>query len=426
MTYNQTLDYLFSQLPMYQRQGSSAMKKTLDNIIYLCEKLHNPQNQFPSIHIAGTNGKGTTSHILSSLLQQEGLRVGLYTSPHYKDFRERIKINEKYIAEQDVISFTQYVKESIQDISPSFFEITVAMAFDYFCKQQVDIAIIETGLGGRLDSTNIILPKLSVITNIGYDHMNMLGDTLIEIAGEKAGIIKASTPIIIGERQQMVQDVFMNVAKEKNAPLLYAEDICTAALLYTSDGLSTYEISISNNINFKVSTPLNGPFQIHNIRTALAAYLTFLNSKSELSEEKISNGLTHILANTSYQGRWHIQSKEPLVILDSAHNIDGINYITTELKQLNKSLHLVLGFVKDKDWQSLLAKFPRDSKFYFCKPSIFRGLALSELKSYALQQELDARFFDSVVQAKATAIQSADEDDCVFIGGSTFVVAEAL
>lgn len=426
MTYKQTLDYLFSQLPMYQRQGASAMKKNLDNIVYLCEQLDNPHEKFPTIHIAGTNGKGTTSHILSSLLQQAGLKVGLYTSPHYKDFRERIKVNRDYIEEQDVIRFTEYLQDSIKEITPSFFEITVAMAFDYFHKQEVDVAVIETGLGGRLDSTNIIKPKLSVITNIGFDHMNMLGNTLAEIAGEKAGIIKENTAVIIGERQQVVQHVFERVANEKNSTLSYAEDLCKINLLDNTFSLSNYEVSLHKGINFEVSTPLKGPFQIHNITTAIAAYVSFMDSESELNTKHIIDGLRDIVVNTNYQGRWHIQSNEPLVILDSAHNIDGINYITQELEQMNKPLHLVLGFVKDKDWQKLLDKFPKNSTYYFCTPSIQRGLPTSEFKQYVLEQNLNAQFFDSVAEAKASAILTAKKEDCVFIGGSTFVVAEAL
>jgi dihydrofolate synthase/folylpolyglutamate synthase len=440
MTYKQTIDYLFSQLPMYQRQGSSAMKKNLDNITALCENFNNPQENFPSIHIAGTNGKGTTSHILSSLLQQEGLTVGLYTSPHYKDFRERIKINSAYISEDDVIQFTKLVKDTIKDLSPSFFEITVAMAFHYFAQQDVDVAIIETGLGGRLDSTNIIKPRLSVITNIGYDHMNMLGDTLVEIAGEKAGIIKENTPVIIGERQEDIKHVFVNTAIARNALLSFAEDRCKVSLINTKLGLSSYEISINDNCNVQVNVALNGPFQKHNIQTAIASYISFLDSTEKESPkqqkvkrtshqkliDKIAEGLTRIIDNTNYQGRWQIQSTEPLVILDSAHNVDGINYITNELKKLNKPLHLVLGFVKDKNWQQLLSKFPSDSKYYFCTPQIPRGLPTSEFEPYVLDQNLDARFFNSVSEAKLKAIKSADKGDCVFIGGSTFVVAEAM
>jgi len=426
MTYKQTLDYLFSQLPMYQRQGALAMKKNLYNIKYLCNELDNPEQKFPSIHIAGTNGKGTSSHILSSLLQQKGFTVGLYTSPHYKDFRERIKINAEYITEQKVIDFTKDIKDRIHDITPSFFEISVAMAFDYFAKQEVDIAIVETGLGGRLDSTNVILPKLSVITNIGYDHMNMLGDTLLEIAGEKAGIIKQTIPVVIGEYQESVQDVFMKTAKQKKSPLFFSRDICQVRLLATDSIQSTYHVTIYDELKFEVSIPLNGPFQTHNIQTAIASYVTFLGSKSRLDETQIAQGLTDIIKNTKYQGRWQIQSEEPLVILDSAHNIDGINYITKELDKLNKPLHLVLGFVRDKNWKELLAKFPKHSQYYFCTPRIPRGLPTSELQVFALDQKLEAKLFESVSEAKRTAIENAANDECVFIGGSTFVVAEAL
>ncbi len=426
MTYKQTIDYLFSQLPMYQRVGSTAMKKNLDNIRGLCGFLNNPQDRFPSIHIAGTNGKGTTAHVLSSLLQEHGYKVGLYTSPHYKDFRERIKINGEYILEEDVIGFTAYIKQSLKDLRPSFFEITVAMAFDYFSKQKVDVAIIETGLGGRLDSTNIITPELSVITNIGFDHMNMLGDTLVQIAGEKAGIIKKKKPVLIGEKQDDVKAVFESIAVQNQSELSYAEDHCVVEQVDKLEDQAFYQIKLAEAEAFSISTPIQGPFQIYNIRTAIAAYMKYTKASSEKGEQIIQLALKNILANTKYIGRWHVIFSEPLVILDSAHNVDGIEYVGKELIQLNKTLHLVLGFVKDKNWQQLLHKFPPESNYYFCKPEIPRGLPIDQIKAYAEDIGLNANYYDSVSLAKEAAISSAEKTACVFIGGSTFVVAEAL
>ena len=411
---------------MYQRVGAVAMKKNLDNIQKLCAFLDNPQDSFPSIHIAGTNGKGTTAHILSSLLQEHGYKVGLYTSPHYKDFRERIKINGEYIPEKDVIAFTSFIKESVKDIHPSFFEISVAIAFDYFSKQHVDIAVIETGLGGRLDSTNIITPDLSVITNIGLDHMNMLGDTLKQIAGEKAGIIKEGIPVIIGEKQDEVKAVFQEVAERNKSQLTYAEDHCTVELEDKFDNHASYLIQLDTIPAFNVHTSLRGPFQHHNIRTAICAYNNYANPSPDRLEEVIGSSLTNLSANTNYIGRWQVVSVEPTVVLDSAHNLDGIEYVCRELKQMNKALHLVLGFVKDKNWQELLDKFPSDSSFYFSKPDIVRGLPIDQIKSHAERIGLNARYFDSVNLAKEAAIGEAAKTDCVFIGGSTFVVAEAL
>ena len=399
MNYKDTLDYLFSQLPMYQRTGEAAYKKDIGNIIEACTILDNPHKKFKSIHIAGTNGKGSTAHIISSILQEEGYTVGLYTSPHLKDFRERIRINGIMISEKDVINFVSKNKIQFEKIKMSFFEYTVALAFNHFANN-VDIAIIETGLGGRLDSTNIINPEVSIITNIGYDHINLLGNTLEKIAFEKAGIIKQSVPVVIGRIQKETKNVFLETADKKGAP-----------------------ISFSKKYNYATKS-LKGNYQTENINTAISA-LKILDWK--ISEENIIKGLDNISINTGIRGRWEQLKNEPLTICDTGHNKDGISNIIRQIKKINyKKLHFVFGSVNDKDLDEILRILPKNATYYFCHAQINRALNSNILKRQALNHKLIGDCFTTVSKAYKAALKSAEKEDLIFIGGSTFVVAEVL
>ena len=402
MTYQETLDWMFSQLPMYQRQGKTAFKKDLTNISAFCGVLNNPQNKFASIHVGGTNGKGSTSHIISSILQEAGYKVGLYTSPHLKNFTERIRMNGEEVSQHFVVDFIAKNKYFLETQRLSFFEMTVGLAFEYFASQNVDIAIIEVGLGGRLDSTNIIHPEVAVITNIGYDHMQFLGDTLPEIAGEKAGIIKQNTPVIIGEKQDAVVDVFIKKATQMNAEIYFASD---KQYDYESD--------------------LLGSSQGKNMSTAIHAVKALTNFV--ISENQIINGLKNVVQNTNFKGRWQILQHKPLVICDTAHNKEGLSYVMNQLASLSfNKLHMVLGVVNDKKLDDILTLFPIKATYYFCKPNIPRGLNEIDLQSTAENFHLVGDTYGSVHEAYIKAISDAEIDDVVFVGGSTFVVAEVV
>ena len=398
MNYKDTLKYLFSQLPMYQRTGAAAYKKDIGNIIEACNFLDNPHKKFKSIHIAGTNGKGSTAHLISSILQEAGFKTGLYTSPHMKDFRERIKINGVKINENDVISFVTTNKKNFEKINMSFFEYTVALAFDHFAKEKVDIAIIETGLGGRLDSTNIISPEISVITNIGYDHMNLLGNTLEQIAIEKAGIVKEKTPVLIGRKQIETETVFEEKASQKNTSVFYAKQ---------------------NEVKFNVPN-----YQKENINTSISA-IKILDWK--ISNQEINDGIKNVNQNTGLRGRWETLSKNPKIICDTGHNVDGISNIISQLKQIKfNKLHIVFGTVNDKKINDILNLLPKDAKYYFCKAKIDRALNADKLKSIANEYKLIGESFESVEKALLNAKNNAKKEDLIFIGGSTFVVAEVI
>ena len=398
MNYKDTLKYLFSQLPMYQRTGAAAYKKDIGNIIEACNLLDNPHKKFKSIHIAGTNGKGSTAHLISSILQEAGFKTGLYTSPHLKDFRERIKINGVKISENDVISFVTTNKKNFEKINMSFFEYTVALAFDHFAKEKVDIAIIETGLGGKLDSTNIISPEISVITNIGYDHMNLLGNTLEQIAIEKAGIVKEKTPVLIGRKQIETETVFEEKASQKNTSVFYAKQ---------------------NEVKFNVPN-----YQKENINTCISA-IKILDWK--ISNQEINDGIKNVNQNTGLRGRWETLSKNPKIICDTGHNVDGISNIINQLKQIKfNKLHIVFGTVKDKKINEILNLLPKDAKYYFCKAKIDRALNADKLKSIANEYKLIGESFESVEKALLNAKNNAKKEDLIFIGGSTFVVAEVI
>ncbi|WP_307294845.1 bifunctional folylpolyglutamate synthase/dihydrofolate synthase [Pedobacter agri] len=429
MNYQQTLDYLYSKLPMFTRVGASAFKKDLTNTIIFCEALDNPQQKFKTIHVAGTNGKGSTSHMLAAILQAQGYKTGLYTSPHLKDFRERIRINGKMISKSEVISFVKNQEKLIDEVQPSFFEVTVAMAFDHFAKHQVDVAIIEVGLGGRLDSTNIIQPELSVITNISMDHTNMLGNTLEEIASEKAGIIKKSTPVVIGETQAKSAPVFIAKAKEMNAPILFADAILTAQNFKIRNAKLFLAVYQDDQIKYEnLICDLTGTYQHKNILTVLQS-IAVLNTttKFQVSNDSIYAGLKQVKKLTGLQGRWQTLSKNPLVICDTGHNEAGIAEVIKNIAQTPfEKLHIVFGMVKDKDISKALSMMPKNATYYFCKPDLERALDANELKNQAKAFKLYGKSYPSVVDAKENAMNSAKENDLIFIGGSTFVVAEAI
>jgi len=403
MNYQETLDYLFSKLPMYQRNGAAAYKEDIGNITIASKHLGNPHRKFKSIHIAGTNGKGSVAHMIASVMQESGYKVGLYTSPHLKDFRERIKINGEMISEENVINFVKENKFIFDKIDLSFFEFTVAMAFDYFANEEVNITIIETGLGGRLDSTNIINPELSIITNIGLDHTNLLGDSLEEISLEKAGIIKNNVPVIIGRKQKETTNIFRDTSKQKNAPLIYSEE------------------------QKEYKTDLLGEYQKENIDTAVTAINELQKQNWKISEENIKSGLLRIVKNTSLFGRWQILNKTPLIICDAGHNEDGIKEIVKQLNKLKyKKLHFVYGTVNDKNFDKIFRILPQDAEYYFCKPNLPRGLDEMVLRNLAYKEGLKGKSYSSVGKALTLAKNNANNDDLIFIGGSTFVVAEVV
>ena len=423
MTYEQTLDYLFTQLPMFQRQGAAAYKSNLDNTIALCKMLGNPEKKFPSIHIAGTNGKGSTANILASVFQEHGYKTGLYTSPHLVDFRERIRINGEMVSEDFVVDFVDIYRNNFTKIEPSFFEITFAMAVEYFAQQEVDIVIMETGMGGRLDSTNVVNSILSIITNIGLDHTAFLGNTIAEIAVEKAGIIKENIPVIIGERQVETREVFKEFAEKNNAELHYAGDI---AELFYNDGIQKYFALFDGVLMEGIDLPLNADYQSYNLRTALSA-LWLIKKEWQLKEANILSGISKMVENTGFSGRWQIVGEDPRIILDTGHNVAGLTLTMNQLKSEKfEKLHFVLGMVNDKDIDSVLKLLPKFAEYYFCKADIPRGMDAKELSDKAGKLSLLGNVYSSVKEAYAAAKNNAKAKDLIFVGGSTFVVAEVV
>lgn len=395
---------MFAALPMYQRQGKTAFKKDLSNTIALCRHLGDPQHQLKSIHVAGTNGKGSTSHMTAAILQSAGYRVGLYTSPHLKDFRERIKINGQMISEGAVVDFIEANKEVINQIEPSFFEMTVAMAFDHFAKEEVDVAVIEVGLGGRLDSTNIIKPEVCLITNIGFDHMDMLGDSLDKIAFEKAGIIKEDVPVVISELHEETKPVFQAQAKMKKAPIIFAEEEQFSDL----------------------KTDLAGVYQRKNIKAVQALMQVLRNKGWKIEPTDVAHGLLNVVALTGLKGRWQILNKKPLMICDTGHNMEAFQLIIDQLRNIpHRQLYMVLGFVKEKDIEPILKSLPAGVQCIFTEPKIPRAMPLKLLRSITEQLGINRLFISDVNEAVAKARKIALTDDLIFIGGSTFVVAES-
>jgi dihydrofolate synthase / folylpolyglutamate synthase len=428
MDYKQTLDYLYSQLPMFTRVGAVAIKKDLTNTIALCNALNNPQTKFKTIHVAGTNGKGSVSHILASVLQSAGYKTGLYTSPHLKDFRERIKINGEMIPQQFVVDFVAENKNLFSTISPSFFEMTVALCFDYFAKEGVEIAVIETGLGGRLDSTNIINPQLSVITNIGWDHMDMLGDTLELIAGEKAGIIKPNTPVVIGETQQETKQVFIDKAQALQAPIVFADGEYSLTNFDNTGTLSVCDVyKGKKTLLLQLQCELTGIYQQKNIITAIAATEQLQQAGYKISEAHIRQGFAQVKNQTGLLGRWQKLSDIPLTYADTGHNLNGVQEVLKQLQLLHyNQLHIVWGMVKDKDISKILALLPTTATYYFCNAQIPRALAAEDLQLQANTFSLKGEVYPTVELAVQAAQKAANTNDLVFVGGSTFVVAEAV
>lgn len=413
---------------MFTRIGAAAIKKDLDNTILLCQHLGNPQEKFKTIHIAGTNGKGSTSHMLAAVLQKAGYKTGLYTSPHLKDFRERIRINGEMIPEAAVVDFTAREKEKIEEISPSFFEVTVAMAFDYFAAEMVDIAIIEVGLGGRLDSTNIITPVLSVITNISFDHMNLLGNTLQEIAGEKAGIIKPGIPVVIGEKQDESASVFISKAKETSSELVFASTELRLDDVRNEGTQLVISVYKNNARIFKdLKLDLTGRYQLKNVLTVIQAVNVLNRTNFIITDQAVYDGLAHTVEITGLQGRWQTISRNPLVICDTGHNIAGIQEVLQNIQATPyRKLHIVIGMLKDKDISSVLQLLPASAAYYFCEPLLERALPAAELAQQAEKFNLKGKVFHTVVLALDAARNTADPNDLIFVGGSTFVVAEVL
>ncbi len=426
MTYQETLDYLYSQLPMFSRIGAAAYKKDLHNTIELCNAIDNPQTKFKSIHIAGTNGKGSTSHMLAAMLQQAGYKTGLYTSPHLKDFRERIKINGEMIDQDFIVSFVERMKAITETIEPSFFELTVAMAFEYFAEQKVDIAVIETGLGGRLDSTNIITPIISIITNIGYDHMNILGDTLQQIAFEKAGIIKPNVPAVIGEYRDETKQIFIDKAKEVNAPLHFAQDQFTISdLQLTTQYLQLDAEDVTNHCRETFKLDLNGMYQAKNLMTVLCAEGILSKLGFNITNEDEKFALSHVKQLTGLHGRWETIQENPNVILDVGHNEDGIKQMLNSKFQIpNSKTHFVVGFVRDKDVDTVLKLFPAEAYYYFTHAHIPRALPAAELQEKASLHHLKGDIFENVNEAIAAAKKKATVDDVIIVCGSVFLVGE--
>lgn len=406
MNYTQAIEWLLNHLPMYHNQGMPAYKPGLDRILKFCKYLGNPQQSFASIHIAGTNGKGSTAHMLASILQEAGYRVGLFSSPHLKDFRERIRCNGVMVSKKFIGDFVSRHYEFMRISGLSFFEMTTAMAFDHFQARRVDIALIETGLGGRLDSTNILLPELSVVTNIGRDHTEVLGSTLKQIALEKAGIIKKNIPVVIGSCLPEARAVFEAVARECSAPIYFAQEPLAEPV---------YPL------------PLKGRYQRFNEQTVLKAVEVLRKKSWKISSEALTNGLSNVIKNTALRGRWELLSRSPLVICDTAHNEDGIRMVAEQLaEQSSKQLRLVLGFVRGKKVEKMLSFFPKNAVYYFCQPSLDRSFPIEKLRKLTQDLYESVCYFDSVKKALTQAKKDAHQDDVIFVGGSTFVVADIL
>ncbi|WP_343673131.1 folylpolyglutamate synthase/dihydrofolate synthase family protein [Chitinophaga sp.] len=428
MNYQQTLDYLYERLPMFTRVGASAFRKDLHNTIALCEQLGNPQRLFKTVHVAGTNGKGSTSHMLAAIFQQAGYKTGLYTSPHLKDFRERIRINGEMIDQEFVVEFVQQVQPSIEQLDPSFFELTVAMAFQYFALEQVDIAIIEVGLGGRLDSTNIITPELSVITNISYDHMNMLGHTLPEIAGEKAGIIKPNIPVVVAQTQTEVEQVFIEKAKALEAPITFADQ----HWLVQDNDLHNGHLHIQlrpqqSEQVWDIKPDLSGQYQVKNIMGVLSAVKVLQQAGWELPDESVKTALSHVKKLTGLRGRWDVVAQHPLTVFDVGHNEAGISEIVGQLEHMTyRHLHIVTGFVKDKEVSKVLKLFPPAATYYFTRAQIPRALDENELAEMGAAAGLRGKAYATVQQAFSAARQHAHEEDVILVCGSFFIVGEVM
>jgi dihydrofolate synthase/folylpolyglutamate synthase len=420
MNYQNAIDYLYERLPMFQRVGASAYKQDLTNTLALCEMVGNPQAKFKTIHVAGTNGKGSSAHMLAAVLQSAGYKTGLYTSPHLKEFTERIKINGAEVTKEFVIDFVNRMKPGLEEVQPSFFEATVVMALDYYALEKVDVAVIEVGLGGRLDSTNVITPEVSLVTNISWDHMDLLGDTLQKIAFEKAGIIKPNIPVVISERQNEVADVFIKKSTETKSPIVFGLDE------YEITALGDGRFHVLNRENVKeYQLELTGEYQAKNLVGVLAVIDELRKKGFTISEQDISNGLLKTAQLTGLKGRWQKLGTQPLIVCDTAHNEAGVKEV---LKQISRQkfdrLHIVFGIVKDKEPDKVLSLLPNEANYYFCQAKIPRAMPANELKENAKRFGLTGEVIEDVNEAMARAKKNASPKDMIFIGGSNFVVAE--
>jgi len=429
MNYEETIRFLYNQLPAYHRIGKAAYKSDLTNTLTFDSYLGSPHRNYRTIHVGGTNGKGSVSHMTASVLMEAGLKTGLYTSPHLIDFRERIKVNGSMIPESFVIDFISQHSEFISEIKPSFFEMTVAMAFDYFAMEKVDVAVIEVGLGGRLDSTNIITPVLSVITNIGHDHMDLLGDTIEKVAAEKAGIIKGGIPVVIGETQEQTRNVFTAKAEEIGSPLYFADqNFCCVPDEpdYISETRDYVVTGSQSGRSEKVSPGLAGDYQVKNIQTVFQSF-EILKDIFNLSVENLTEGIRKVKENTGLMGRWQIIGRDPLTICDTGHNFEGLRYVIEQIRKIKKGeTHFVIGFVSDKDLDPVLPLFPAGARYYFTKASVPRALDEKILQDKALKHGLKGESFGDVASAIKSARENSSRSDLIFIGGSTFIVADAL
>ena len=424
MTYTETVEYLFNSTPMFQNVGSEGYKEGLDNTITLDNHFDNPHNKFKTIHIGGTNGKGSCSHTIAAILQSAGYKVGLFTSPHLVDFRERIRINGVMIPEQYVVDFVENEKDFFEPLHPSFFELTTALAFKYFAVNNVDIAVIEVGLGGRLDCTNIISPILSVITNIGFDHIQFLGNTLEKIASEKAGIIKNNTPVVIGETTPETRTIFIQKATSTNSAIYLAEE---------NDIILSHQHSHNGGIDYETKTygtihgELSGLCQIKNTATILTAINILAEIGLAIQSENISEGFKHVCELTGLRGRWEKIEENPITICDTGHNVNGLEYIVKQLQQQKyEKLHIVFGMVNDKDIEGVLSIMPKDATYYFCQASVKRAMPSQQLKTLAEAHELKGNTFANVLDAYNSARQNASQNDFIYIGGSSFIVADLI
>jgi dihydrofolate synthase/folylpolyglutamate synthase len=429
MNYNETLDFLYSQLPAFHRIGKAAYKSNLENTLELDEYFGHPHLKYKTIHVGGTNGKGSVSHMLASVLQEAGYKTGLYTSPHLKDFRERIKVDGEMIPKREVTFFVKKHRELIDRVEPSFFEMTVAMAFDYFRKCKVDVAVVEVGLGGRLDSTNIINPVISIITNIGHDHMDLLGNTLEKVAAEKAGIIKVNVPVVIGESNNETDNIFISTASEKGSGIFSADHNFTCELGDPKNHAWERDFIVSDlteKRKIRGQIPLGGDYQGKNIKTLFQA-CKILKDQFRITEKKIIQGIRNVKINTGLSGRWQILSNTPLTICDTGHNREGLEYVNRQIGKLSaKQVHFVIGFVSDKDLSLVLPLFPENGRYYFTKASVPRALDEKILKSKASEYGLKGNSYSNVNKALRAARLNAGETDLIFIGGSTFLVAEVI
>ncbi len=428
MNYDETLEFLYSQLPAYHRIGKPAYKNNLDNTLALDEYSGNPHRLYKTIHIAGTNGKGSVSHLIASVLMESGYRTGLFTSPHLRDFRERIRINGKMIPRSTVIKFVRDHQPVIKSLKPSFFEMTAAMSFSYFADAGADVAVIETGLGGRLDSTNIITPVLSVITNVGHDHMDMLGDSLQKIAAEKAGIIKQNVPVVISETQPETAGIFLSKAEGTDSPLSFADTnfSCIPGGYSKSGKTRNFAVTdLSSGRVINVESGLHGDYQAGNLKALFEVFRVM--EGFIITEDDILRGIRNVVRNTGIMGRWQVLGRSPLIVCDTGHNREGLEFVIKQIRNQPKNrLHMVLGFVNDKDVRSLLSVMPEDAIYYFTRASVERAMDENVLLSEALRAGLEGKSYRDVRSAMIAAIGNAEEDDMIFIGGSTFVVAEVV